>query len=209
MLSRRLLLQLGASVGMGLISTAARAAPSAGAVTDLVGEGRIVSGADQKALTKGLPVSVGDAIHTGKNSRAGLKLGTNTIIKLGPSSSLVIESHLVDAGGVLELVQGSMYFEHANSTPAAPRKAEVRSPYGLIAVRGTKFFAGQSRGVFGVFLAEGRVDVSGAGRTVVLNPGYGTDISRPGAAPIPARIWPTDRVREVLLATTGLPSVPR
>jgi hypothetical protein len=52
----------------------------------------------------------------------------------------------------------------------------VRSPYGLMAVRGTTFFAGPSNDVFGVFVARGVVAVTGGGRTVVLRLGLGTNI---------------------------------
>ena len=58
----------------------------------------------------------------------------------------------------------------ADSRPVA---VKIRSSYGLIAVRGTKFFAGPSNGVFGVFVDHGTVTVSGGGSEVVLQAGRG------------------------------------
>jgi ferric-dicitrate binding protein FerR (iron transport regulator) len=64
----------------------------------------------------------------------------------------------------------------------------------LIAVRGTRFFAGPSNGVFGVFVERGSVTVAAAARQVLLRAGQGTDIHHPGAAPTPAAKWGRPRI---------------
>jgi ferric-dicitrate binding protein FerR (iron transport regulator) len=65
-------------------------------------------------------------------------------------------------------------------------------------VRGTRFFAGPSADVFGVFVERGNVAVSAAGREVLLQSGQGTNIPRPGDTPTPPAIWGAARVRAAL-----------
>ena len=62
---------------------------------------------------------------------------------------------------------------------------KVRSPFALIAVRGTMFFAGPSNGVFGVFVGRGLVDVTGGDRTVVVRPGSYCKCERSNYRPLP------------------------
>jgi ferric-dicitrate binding protein FerR (iron transport regulator) len=91
------------------------------------------------------------------------------------------------------LEAGAVLFDRPSGKPAP---VQIRSPFGLIAVRGTRFFAGPSAGVFGVFVQRGSVTVTAAGREVVLLMGQGTDISHPGDKPTTARRWRDPRIRE-------------
>ena len=70
-----------------------------------------------------------------------------------------------EAGG-FELQAGPLLLEHDENGPSIG--STVQSPYALIAVRGTRFFAGPSNDVFGVFVATGRVSVQAAGQSVLL-----------------------------------------
>jgi ferric-dicitrate binding protein FerR (iron transport regulator) len=78
----------------------------------------------------------------------------------------------------------------------------IRSPFALIAVRGTRFFAGPSNGRFGVFVERGSVAVMAAGQQVVLHDGEGTDVSSPGARPTPVRRWQPPRIRAALASVS-------
>ena len=71
--------------------------------------------------------------------------------------------------------------------PKKKQNAEsvLRSLFGLIAIRGTRVFAGPSNGVFGVFVDRGSVDVTAAGKTVTLAAGSGP------TSPTPAIRRPT------------------
>lgn len=210
MIDRRTMLGLGSGAAAALIAdpAAAQPRPAAGNVTTLTGKASaLADGAAERALAKGDPVQLAELVQTGAQSRLGLQLGQRTIVNLGPSTRLKLDPHIVDAGGTFDLVEGSVLFEHTRPKGTAPGRAEIRSPYGLIAVRGTRFWAGINRGVFGVFVVEGNVDVSAAGRTVSLAPGWGSDVTRPGAAPTEARVWPVPRQREIYMETLGF--VPR
>ena len=95
---------------------------------------------------------------TGVASRLGMRLGRNTTVKLGEQARLKIDRFIVDAGGEMTLSSGPMLFD------GQPLRAglQIRSPFALIAVRGTRFFAGPSNGRFGVFVVRGSVAVTSA-----------------------------------------------
>jgi hypothetical protein len=98
------------------------------------------------------------------------------------------------AGGEFDLSQGALLI-----VPRARRKSDLSfSLYGLIVVRGTKFFAGPSNGVFGVFVDHGRVSVAAAGHKVTLTAGLGTNIAKPGDPPTPPARWKAERIAAAL-----------
>ena len=175
-----------------LIGSQARAADSAGDVEDLKGSAFADAGQQHRPLEKASPIYVGDRVSTAAASRLTMHLGADTIIKLGENTQLVIDKFLPQTGGEISLESGSMLFDHP---PGRPRKPmQIRSAYALMAVRGTQFFAGPSNGVFGVFVQAGSVEVTGAGTTVTLGPGQGTNLDRPGAAPTPPVNWGKPRI---------------
>jgi ferric-dicitrate binding protein FerR (iron transport regulator) len=92
-----------------------------------------------------------------------------------------------------------MLFERPARTPS---KVQIRSTFGLIAVRGTRFFAGPSNDVFGVFVEQGRVTVSAAGKSVTVRAGQGTNIARPGAAPTAPAPWKEPRIQAALASVS-------
>ena len=74
----------------------------------------------------------------------------------------------------------------------------LRSPFGTIALRGTRVFAGPSKGVFGVFVERGIVDFTAGGVTVRLSAGEGSDVRRPGDKPTPPSRWGSERALDAL-----------
>ena len=94
-----------------------------------------------------------------------------TEVRLGQKDASGIDRFLINAGGVLEAEQGGMLFDHDTAKAGATNVA-IRSPFGLIAIRGTRFFAGPSNGVFGVFVQRGSVMVVGAYQAVIGRPAW-------------------------------------
>jgi hypothetical protein len=169
------------------------AAEPAGTVEALRGEATAQAGSGIRPLAQNAPVLVGDLVATAAQSAMALRLGTATQVHLGPETRLRIDRFLIKAGGVLELARGAMLFDH---DPAAGQtEMAVRSPFGLLAVRGTRFFAGPSNGVFGVFVYRGLVLVVGQNTSVAVQPEFGTDISAPGAEPTPPHRWAEARIK--------------
>lgn len=195
--SRRIFVRLavGAAVAPWL-SPGAQAAVPVGEVADLRGRAEAVTGEQKRMLAKMGEIFVNDLVRTEAQSRITLQLGKRTLLKLGAASEIRIDKYLPDAGGEIELVNGVIGFTRMGQK--ADDDLRLRSAYGLIAVRGTRFYAGPSDGRFGVLVGEGRVEVSAAGKTVVLGPQQGTDFAAPGAPPSPPARWRLARVRALV-----------
>jgi len=186
---------IAATAGFALPPSALGKAAAAGLVEALVGKGFAESSAKRRNLAVKSDVFVGDLVGTGTQSRLTLRLGSATQIKLGAEARVRIDDFIVNAGGVLELQGGAMLFDGETQNG---RDISVRSPFALIAVRGTRYFAGPSAGVFGVFVVRGVVRVTARGREVELAEGEGTNVATPGAPPTDPARWGEARIRDAL-----------
>jgi hypothetical protein len=189
------ILSMAAVAGVTTAAVAARAAEPAGLVEYVTGEGFAEAGESRRSLKRDATIFMADTVGTGPVSRLGMQLGQRTRLRLGEQARITIDQYLVEASGEFTLHRGPMLFDRPESTRSAVR---VRSPFALIAVRGTRFFAGPSGGVFGVFVERGTLAVRAGGREVILGPGEGTDIRRPGDPPTPARRWGAQRIQSAL-----------
>lgn len=170
-----------------------RAAEPAGRVEEIKGEAFADASNQHRLLEKMSSVYVGDRIETGVSSRLTLLLGEDTTIRLGERAHLLIDQFLWKTGGEISLQSGPMLFDRPSGSRPIPMR--IKSPYGLIAVRGTKFFAGPSNGVFAVFVDHGTVVVSAGGSDVVLQAGEGTDLNSRGANPTGVVKWGQARIQ--------------
>ena len=163
----------------------------AGTIEALRGDAFAEGPKPRRTLQPKAQVFIGDMVETAVNSALTMHLGKATFVKLGALAKFRIDNFVVDAGGTFDLDQGPMLIDHNGNL-------QVRSPFGLMAVRGTMFFAGPSNDVFGVFVARGLVAVAGGERTVILRPGLGTNVVRPGDAPTEPRRWSLGRITAAL-----------
>ena len=171
------------------------AAPlDAGLVEEVSGKATASGAAGERALAARDGVYIGDDVATAALSRARLALGQDTIVRLGENANLRIDKYLLDAGGVLTVGAGAVLLDKTPSK--GPTK--VKGSFGLIMVRGTRVFAGPSKGVFGVFVAHGVVDLTSGGVTVTLRDGEGADVARRGARPTSPKAWGAARVQAAL-----------
>jgi hypothetical protein len=187
---------LGGLTGACFAAHGVSAAEPAGAVESSRGECYAAAAAARRALTPPAQLFIGDTVGTGAQSALGLSLGTATKVKLGAETQLRIDRFVVKAGGILVLDRGGMLYDHDPS--GGPSDVAVRTPFGLVAVRGTRFFAGPSNGVFGVFVELGEVTVVGVNTAVVVTSRFGTDIARPGDEPTPPHLWGAARIASAM-----------
>ena len=174
----------------------AQTAEAVGRVAAVQGSASAQSAAQPRALQSGLQLFSGERVQTAAESRLHAELGTSTQLYLGERTQVRIDGNLVRRGGTIRLGSGAMMFDR--SAPAPMPDVVIQSPFAMIAVRGTKVFAGPSNGVFGVFVERGEVSVRNAGGAVTLRAGQGTDIGKPGAKPTPAAAWSEPRIRAAL-----------
>jgi ferric-dicitrate binding protein FerR (iron transport regulator) len=173
-----------------------RAADAAGLVKEIKGEAFADASNQHRVLEQSSTVYVGDSVTTGPSSRLTIVLGEDTTIRLGEQAHLVIDQFLATTGGEISLQFGPMLF--ARPIGSRPMPVKIKSSYGLIAVRGTTFFAGPSNDVFGVFVDQGSVVVSNAGGEVTLNAGEGTNVENPDSRPTAPVAWGKERIRKAL-----------
>jgi hypothetical protein len=175
-----------------VIPANAFAAIRAGEVETARGDCFASAVAARRPLTPDMDVFIGDSVGTGADSSLGLLLGAATRVLLAAESQLRIDRFIVNAGGTLRLDRGAMLYEHDGKDTSD--NVTIRSPFGLMAVRGTRFFAGPSDGVFGVFVERGTVLVVGANTAVSLTAGLGTNIAAPGMEPSAPAVWKASRI---------------
>ncbi|MDI7862232.1 FecR family protein [Rhizobiaceae bacterium n13] len=152
-------------------------------------------------LAVGAPLIERDAVVTGRKSYAELRLGAATRVFLGGETELVIDRFVAEQGGTLELGAGRMVFDRPEGESKVDM--ELRTAFGMIGVRGTKFFCGPSRGAFAVFVEHGEVVVSNAGVVQTVRPGQGVDVASPNAPPTDPAEWGQARIEEAY-ASVGL-----
>jgi ferric-dicitrate binding protein FerR (iron transport regulator) len=197
--NRRWLLGRGAlAVPFILASKLGHAVERVGSVENVTGEAFAELDAVRRTLDRAAAVFLGEEVITGVASRLAMRLGRDTTIRLGEQARLKIDRFLVDAGGEMTLRSGPMLFDR----PPRSAGVQIRSSFALIAVRGTRFFAGPSNDRFGVFVERGSLAVSAAGQQVTLRAGEGTDVVSPGMPPTPVKRWSPERIQAALASVS-------
>ena len=146
-----------------------------GEVIDVKGEVMKTQNDVETAIKTGAPLVNNDLVATGKKSFASMLLGSETKIIMGENTEVLLDSFLAEQGGTIELVSGDMVFDRPEGTPKID--LTIRTTFGQIGVRGTKFFTGKSRGNFAVFVEHGLVEVRSGETTRRIAAGEGVDIA--------------------------------
>ena len=185
-------------IGLGLLglrptlASAAIQPVQAGKVTSVLGGSTAQNGQAQRTLSNGDVVFMDELIRTGAAARLGLRLGQTTRLSLGERTRVRIDKFLIDRGGDMVLERGAILFDRPDNPSSGPMN--VATPFALIAARGTTFFAGPSKGVFGVFVAHGVVTVRNRAGAVTLTEGQGTDVRSMTTRPTPPKAWGAPRI---------------
>jgi ferric-dicitrate binding protein FerR (iron transport regulator) len=193
-------------IGLGLaglepaLARAAAVGVEAGNVVSAQGPATGQRGGERRTLAPGALVYISDTLGTGPQGRLAVQLGSATRLSLGERTRIKIDKFLVDRGGELVLERGAMLFDRPDAPPSGP--LSVATPFGLIAARGTKFFAGPSQGTFGVFVEHGLVTVRTRVGAVTLTNGLGTNLTSQREAPSPPKAWGVARITEALASVS-------
>lgn len=197
MLVDRRTVLIGAGLASLLPMTAAAAETvEAGNVVLATGPSTGLLAGARRTLSPGAPVYIDDTLGTGILARLSVRLGEATRLSLGERTRVRIDRFLVDRGGDLVLERGAMLFDRPSG--GTPGLLEVATPFGLIAARGTRFFAGPSDGVFGVFVEHGLVTVRTRAGSVTLTDGLGTNLASRREPPTPPKAWGPPRIARAM-----------
>ena len=204
---RKLLVSRRVVVGGLLLTAVGRGAAPAwadsalGEATEIRGDVRLRQAKKDKPLAVGGQLFENDRVHTNAESFATLNLGTDTRVLLGAETELLVDSFIAGQGGTLELGTGRMVFDRPEGLPKVD--VAVRTAFGMIGVRGTKFFCGPSRAAFAVFVEHGSVSVARGGVTKIVAAGQGVEFHHRGDAPSEPVDWGEARIKEAY-ASVGL-----
>lgn len=110
------------------------------------GEASLVDGQNIAPATAGMPLHVGSIIKTGNNGRLGATFKDNTVMSFGPDTEVVIDEYLfapVDGGFKLSvnMLKGTLHYISGVIAKLKPEAVSVKTPAGIIGVRGTRFLA--------------------------------------------------------------------
>lgn len=170
---------------------AAQAQTAAGAVVGASGPTSVQRGGGQAPLTIGAPVYAGDTVQVGAGGKLKLRMSDGTILALAPSSSLRIDTYLVDAAGRRQgaaLSMGQGLLRSVTAPGAGPASFEVDTAAGSAAVRSTDWFVDAVPGSEQVSVLSGSVALRSraTGRAVTIPPGMASRLYA-GRDPEPPR----------------------
>jgi ferric-dicitrate binding protein FerR (iron transport regulator) len=188
----------------GFAGSQAGAQGAIGAVSRIQGQASGTHGGATRVLGLNASVFLNDVILTDEGARLEVTLTDNTRLTLGEKAKLTLDTYLFNPGagrGTIKFgVVGAFRFVSGQVSKVASADVSVTTPFATIGIRGTEFWCGPiDDQVLGVFLIEGVVSVSNAaGEQILSQPGQGTNIATPGAAPGPVTFWPSDKVNRAL-----------
>jgi hypothetical protein len=206
MLHRRIV--IAAMLLSGFAGGQATAQEAIGAVSRIQGEARGTRGGTTQALSLDTSVFPNEVVSTAEAGRLEITFIDDTRLTLGEKAKLTLDRYVFNpaaASGTIRFrVVGALRFLSGRVSKLRTSVVSITTPVAVVGVRGTEFWAGPiDNQALGVLLIEGAVSVSNAaGGRILGQPGQGTNIAAPGAAPGPVTFWPPDKVNRALAAVT-------
>lgn len=115
-----------------------------GYVKNVAGEAVVVTAGLTRKAEIGSPVHVGSLLKTGPQSSLGVTFKDETVMSFGANTELTVDEYLYEPNrGKLrmnsKLAKGSLNYVSGVIAKLQPEAVTVRTPSGLIGVRGTQF----------------------------------------------------------------------
>jgi hypothetical protein len=174
-----------------------------GAVSRIQGETSGTRGGATRALGLNASVFLNEVVSTGEAARLEVTFTDGTQVTLGEKAELTLDTFVFNpaagSGTIKFGMVGAFRFLSGQSSDVS-----VTTPVATLGIRGTEFWGGPiDNQALGVFLIEGAVRVSNAaGEQILSQPGQGTNIVTPGAAPGSVTLWPPDKVNRAIATVT-------
>lgn len=185
--------------------------PSVGLVLATAGTVQIQRGTQQISAERKTALQINDTIHTGDNARAQLRFADGTITTLGANTGFVIkqfdwtEKQSAKANVQLELLAGAFRSVTGKALAVAGSQFGVKTPVGVIGIRGTDFWGGYlDPNAVDVLLIDGKhaVEVSNAnGKVLLEKPGQGTTLTADQSGLV-VKEWPQAKVGRAVATIT-------
>ncbi len=179
-----------------------------GAVSRIQGKSSGTHDGATEALDLKSTVFLNEVVSTGEAARLEVTFTDRTQVTLGEKAELSLDTFVFNpaagSGTIKFGVVGAFRFLSGQASKLASSDVSVTTPVATVGIRGTEFWGGPiDNQTLGVFLIEGAVSVSNAaGEQILSEPGQGTNIATPGAAPGPITFWPQDKVDRAIATVT-------
>jgi tetratricopeptide (TPR) repeat protein len=141
----------------------------------------------------------GDAIRSGQDSRAALRMINETLLRLDHSTAIIFTSVVQKERSLLDLLKGALHF-----ISRVPRSLEVNTPYLNAAIEGTEFVIKVKDESTEVTVYEGKVVASNASGSIDLTANQAGSATS-GQAPIRTAVA---RPRDAVAWTLYYPPLP-
>jgi hypothetical protein len=98
------------------------------------------------AAKPGMALQIGQVLKTGSPGAMGVIFKDNTTMSIGPDTELIIDEYLFvpskdDLRLAAKLSKGSLYYASGVIAKLKPESITIKTPTGMIGVRGTQFLA--------------------------------------------------------------------
>ena len=185
--------------------------PVVGVVLATAGTVEIQRGTQKIAAERKTELQVNDEIHTSDNARAQLRFVDGTVTTLGGNTGFVI--HKFDwsakkkekSSAQFELLTGAFRSVTGKALDVAGSDFGVKTPMGVIGIRGTDFWGGYLDGdAVDVLLIDGKhaVEVSNAsGKVLLEKPGQGVTLTKDQSV-LTVKEWPKTKVGRAVATIT-------
>ena len=134
-----------------------------------------------RPLWTATPVLFEDLLRTGADARLKAQLVDGTELTLGEKAEMLIDEFVYEPDGTeavlsLKLVRGALLFVSGKIEQIAGSRVKIKTPVGILGVRGTKVWMGRIDEGYGVLVLDGSVAVAAPNGEVTVNAGEGTMI---------------------------------
>lgn len=135
---------MGMALTLILSSTAMADDTVIGYVKTITDQTSIIENGNMIKAGLGSPIHVGSIIKTDEKGASGLTLKDNTILSIGPNTELEIEAYqFLPQQEKLQLsanlLKGTLHYISGVIAKLKPEAVTLKTPTGVIAVRGTRF----------------------------------------------------------------------
>ena len=129
---------------LAIVSASAALAADIGQVKVVKGQVSIERDGQTVPATVAMRLRTLDTVKTGANGSIGINMSDNSLLSLGPNSSLSLDRYEFDAttqqGGFdTSLQKGSLAVVSGRIAKQSPEAMTVRTPFAVLGVRGTEF----------------------------------------------------------------------
>lgn len=127
-----------------VVANASAAEAIIGYVKTVQGDAAVLVSGKAETAQPGTPLHVGHVLKTGKLGSMGVIFKDNTIMSLGPNTEITIDAYLFapDQGNLrlgASMTRGTLNYVSGLIAKLKPEAVTLKTPTGIIGVRGTRF----------------------------------------------------------------------